>query len=115
MGDAVDQVNGNLNGRFAIASSRVVTPDGEVKAAIVIEAGKIVDVVDRDAVPKDVPLTDFGGLLISPGVIDAHVHVNEPGRTEWEGFETATTAAAFGHAAQQQSRHDDGRGTGCKT
>ncbi len=86
----------NAEFRFAIASSRVVTPDGEVKAAIVIEDGKIVDVIDRDSVPPEIPLTDFGGLVISPGVIDAHVHVNEPGRTEWEGFESATAAAALG-------------------
>jgi allantoinase len=39
---------------------------------------------------------DFGNALIMPGVIDLHVHVNEPGRTEWEGFETATQAAAAG-------------------
>ena len=91
----VDPEN-KMDGRFAIASSRVVTPAGEVKAAIVIEDGKIVEVIDRESVPADIPLTDFGGLVISPGVIDAHVHVNEPGRTDWEGFETATTAAALG-------------------
>ena len=39
---------------------------------------------------------DFGNAVIMPGVIDAHVHINEPGRTEWEGFETATQAAAAG-------------------
>src|SRR5581483_10044395 len=39
---------------------------------------------------------DFGSLVISPGVVDTHVHVNEPGRTEWEGFDTATRAAAAG-------------------
>src|SRR5262249_31720764 len=39
---------------------------------------------------------DVGSLVISPGLIDTHVHVNEPGRTEWEGFDTATRAAAAG-------------------
>ena len=39
---------------------------------------------------------DFGNVVIMPGVIDVHVHINEPGRTEWEGFETATQAAAAG-------------------
>lgn len=39
---------------------------------------------------------DYGNAVIMPGVIDAHVHINEPGRTEWEGFETATQAAAAG-------------------
>lgn len=42
------------------------------------------------------PVDDFGDSVASPGVIDAHVHVNEPGRTEWEGFDTATRAAAAG-------------------
>src|SRR5262249_4753005 len=41
-------------------------------------------------------LFDFGDLVISPGLVDTHVHVNEPGRTEWEGFDTATRAAAAG-------------------
>uniref|UniRef100_A0A182SEM0 Amidohydrolase-related domain-containing protein n=1 Tax=Anopheles maculatus TaxID=74869 RepID=A0A182SEM0_9DIPT len=39
---------------------------------------------------------DFGDLLLMPGLIDTHVHINEPGRTEWEGFHTATKAAAAG-------------------
>ena len=39
---------------------------------------------------------DAGDNIVMPGVIDAHVHVNEPGRTEWEGFDTATQAAAAG-------------------
>ena len=39
---------------------------------------------------------DYGNAVIMPGVIDVHVHINEPGRTEWEGFETATQAAAAG-------------------
>lgn len=39
---------------------------------------------------------DYVGLVIMPGLVDSHVHINEPGRTEWEGFETATKAAAAG-------------------
>ena len=45
---------------------------------------------------KDADAVDMGDHIIMPGVIDAHVHINEPGRTEWEGFETATKAAAAG-------------------
>ena len=41
-------------------------------------------------------MLDAGDLVIMPGVVDSHVHVNEPGRTEWEGFATATQAAAAG-------------------
>ena len=43
---------------------------------------------------KSVDAEDFGNNIIMSGVIDVHVHINEPGRTEWEGFETATQAAA---------------------
>ena len=45
---------------------------------------------------KSADAEDFGNAVIMPGVIDVHVHINEPGRTEWEGFETATQAAAAG-------------------
>lgn len=46
--------------------------------------------------PESVELHDAGGSVVMPGLVDTHVHVNEPGRTEWEGFETATRAAAAG-------------------
>lgn len=82
--------------RFAVASRRVVTPEATRAAAIVINAGRIEAIVDRESVPAGVPLEDFDGLVISPGLVDAHVHINEPGRTNWEGFETATRAAAAG-------------------
>ncbi len=45
---------------------------------------------------KSADAEDFGNAVIMPGVIDVHVHINEPGRTEWEGFETGTQAAAAG-------------------
>ncbi len=79
---------------FALRSSRVVTPDGERPAVVIVRGGRIESVADR--VPRDVELRDVGDLAILPGVVDAHVHVNEPGRTEWEGFDTATRAAAAG-------------------
>jgi allantoinase len=81
---------------FALRSRRVVTPAGVREATIVIEGGKIAKVLPSDATLRDIPLEDLGNLVLSPGVIDAHVHVNEPGRTDWEGFETATRAAAAG-------------------
>jgi allantoinase len=57
----------------------------------------VVERVDaHDAVPQGVPLDDVGDLVLMPGLVDTHVHVNEPGRTEWEGFATATRAAAAG-------------------
>ena len=82
--------------RFAVASRRVVTPEGTRAAAVIISSGRIEAIVDREAVPLGVPLEDFDGLVISPGIVDAHVHINEPGRTDWEGFATATRAAAAG-------------------
>ncbi len=82
--------------RFAIASSRVVTPTEVRAAAVIVDNGRIEAVVRREDVPAGVAVEDLGNLVISPGVVDAHVHVNEPGRTDWEGFETATRAAAAG-------------------
>jgi allantoinase len=65
-------------------------------AAIHIRAGSIIGVLDFEAVPAGCPLDDAGDAAVMPGVVDTHVHVNEPGRTEWEGFDTATRAAAAG-------------------
>jgi len=80
---------------FAIKSSRVVTPDGEIDAAVVVADGKISQIVAADQVPSDIPCTDVRDLVISPGLVDTHVHINDPG-TDWEGFESATRAAAAG-------------------
>ena len=80
----------------AYISRRVVTPEGERPAAIVVDGEKIVDVTATDGVPAGAEVRDFGGAAILPGLVDSHVHINEPGRTEWEGFETATRAAAAG-------------------
>ena len=82
--------------RFALASSRVVTPDGVRGATVVVSGGRIEAVLPLAEAPAGLPPEDLGNLVISPGVIDSHVHINEPGRTDWEGFETATHAAAAG-------------------
>src|SRR6188474_3726016 len=79
---------------FALRSSRIVTPEGERAGVLTVRDGRI-DAITPDA-PKRIPLRDLGFLVVLPGVVDAHVHLNEPGRTEWEGFETATRAAAAG-------------------
>src|SRR5262245_26010375 len=50
----------------------------------------------HEELPANVPIIDVGDLVILPGIVDSHVHINEPGRTEWEGFATATRAAAAG-------------------
>jgi allantoinase len=77
---------------LTLRSTRVVLPDGVRPAAIVIERGRITRII-TDVVPDAI---DFGDLVVSPGVVDTHVHINEPGRTDWEGFDTATRAAAAG-------------------
>jgi allantoinase len=80
--------------RFGLRSTRVVAPDGMGPATVVVE-GERIEAVERGAC--DVPeVRDLGGLVVAPGLVDCHVHLNEPGRTEWEGFETATRAAAAG-------------------
>jgi len=83
---------------LAIRSRRVVTflPDGVREACIHVSDGTIERVGPFDDLPSGVPLVDVGERVILPGLVDTHVHVNEPGRTEWEGFETATRAAAAG-------------------
>jgi allantoinase len=80
---------------LAIRGRRVVCRDGERPASISIDGGRIVSIDTLDA-PMRGEVVDAGDLIVSPGLVDSHVHVNEPGRTEWEGFDTATRAAAAG-------------------
>ncbi|NUT48820.1 MAG: allantoinase AllB [Saccharothrix sp.] len=79
---------------LVLRAARVVTPDGERRADVGVEDGRIVAVADHLDADEVVVLADDEVLL--PGLVDTHVHVNEPGRGEWEGFETATRAAAAG-------------------
>jgi allantoinase len=81
---------------FILRSKRVITSKGEMPAAIHVLAGKIHAVRAYDDVPAGAAVEDVGELAVLPGIVDTHVHINEPGRTEWEGFETATRAAAAG-------------------
>jgi allantoinase len=80
----------------AIVSTKVVLPDGIAPAAIMIANGKIEAVLPQLPPLFNGVVNDVGHLLIMPGVIDPHVHINEPGRTDWEGFNTATLAALAG-------------------
>ncbi|HWE86552.1 MAG TPA: allantoinase AllB [Terracidiphilus sp.] len=80
----------------AIRSTRVATPHGIAPASVLIEGERIAAVCGWGDAPQDAELKDFGDLVVLPGLVDSHVHINEPGRTEWEGFETATRAAAAG-------------------
>lgn len=78
----------------AYRSTRVVLPTGVEEATVLVEGERIAEVV-RGA-RSVASAIDFGDRVIGPGLVDCHVHVNEPGRTEWEGFDTATRAAAAG-------------------
>jgi allantoinase len=73
---------------------RMVTSDGERSGCVGVKDGTIVEIAPSLDAPRVVELRDDEVLL--PGLVDTHVHVNEPGRTEWEGFATATRAAAAG-------------------
>lgn len=79
-----------------IQGQRVVCLDGERPASLHIQDGVIVGIGPYEAARVGAGVVDAGSLVVSPGVVDSHVHINEPGRTEWEGFDTATRAAAAG-------------------
>src|SRR5687767_10864088 len=80
-----------------VRGSRIITSDGVGPASVHIERGRIVRVGSVDDAPaRHHDVLDAGDLVVMPGLVDTHVHVNEPGRTDWEGFETATRAAAAG-------------------
>jgi len=80
----------------AFLSRRVVTPGGVRSAAVIVEGERIREVVAPEEVPRGVEVQNFGDAAILPGLVDSHVHINDPGRAEWEGFDTATRAAAAG-------------------
>lgn len=76
-------------------SERVLLPDGLQPATLWIRNGKIAR-IESGKPSAETVYQDLGSQVLMPGIVDPHVHVNEPGRTEWEGFETATRAAAAG-------------------
>lgn len=80
----------------AFLARRVITPEGMRAAAILVEGERIQAVVSPDQVSDRYEIHDFGDAAILPGLVDSHVHINDPGRADWEGFETATRAAAAG-------------------
>src|SRR5271163_4227033 len=82
--------------RQAFLSTRVVLPEGIGPATVLVADGRIESAVHGRSIPHGYWVTDCGDDCILPGLIDTHVHINEPGRTDWEGFETATRAAAAG-------------------
>src|SRR5262245_54897456 len=81
---------------WVVRGQRVVVPGGERPASIYLDDGVIVDVRKYDDVANATDVVDAGTSVVIPGLVDSHVHVNEPGRSDWEGFDTATRAAAAG-------------------
>jgi allantoinase len=94
----VSQLFKNLpsQAEFILRSRTIVSREGERAAAIHIRDGVIAAVTDFENIPSSDSVIELGELAVLPGVVDTHVHINEPGRTEWEGFCTATQAAAAG-------------------
>jgi allantoinase len=92
----------NLREITVLASSRAIIAGRLTEATLIMsqENGKILSIFHSVLPPSDfpqgTPYEDVSPNYILPGLVDAHVHLNEPGRTEWEGFETGTRAAAFG-------------------
>ena len=94
--------------RFAIRSSRVVLASGDSPgsarvgpATVIVQGEKIAEVIEpretgESGAPSDCELIDGGNLVLMSGIVDTHAHINEPGRTDWEGFQSATRAAAVG-------------------
>src|SRR5215467_15844108 len=82
---------------LVIRAERAVTPEGVRPVAVAVRDGQIAAVVGPGEAPDAAETVELpGSEVLLPGLVDTHVHVNEPGRTEWEGFATATRAAAAG-------------------
>jgi len=79
-----------------IQSNKVVIGDEIKPAVIAIKNGLIAEVWPEIPPEMNEPVTHYGDKCIMPGIVDTHVHINEPGRTSWEGFDTATRAAMAG-------------------
>ncbi|MDT0266352.1 allantoinase AllB [Streptomyces sp. DSM 44915] len=80
-----------------LRATRVVTPEGVRPAAVAVAHGRITALLPHDApAPHGAVTVDYGTAALLPGLVDTHVHINDPGRADWEGFPTATRAAAAG-------------------
>jgi allantoinase len=78
-----------------IKGNNILTPDGLRPAVVLVKDGKI-HAIQADLPADALTIVDIGDKVLMPGITDPHVHINEPGRTDWEGFDTATRAAIAG-------------------
>lgn len=85
-----------MNDEFLLRGRHIVLPDDVVAGCVHVRGETIAGILRDGEQRPDVPVRDVGDAWIFPGLVDTHVHINEPGRTEWEGFATATAAAAAG-------------------
>lgn len=81
---------------LAVSSERVVMLEGERPGTVLIKDGRFLGVAERGARPRGAKRIDVGAAALLPGLVDTHVHLNEPGRAEWEGFATGSAAAVAG-------------------
>ena len=84
---------------FILVGKNILVDDKVGPAGLLVENGKITRIVEGPSElnpPKGMAVLDAGLSTVLPGIVDTHAHINEPGRTEWEGFATATRAAAAG-------------------
>ncbi|PIN19735.1 Dihydroorotase [Handroanthus impetiginosus] len=84
---------------YWIASKRIVTPNAIISGAVEVKGGKIKSVVEGDEWRTNAwshQIIDYGEAVVMPGLIDVHAHLDDPGKTEWEGFPSGTRAAAAG-------------------
>lgn len=86
----------NSEAKWVIRGRRVMLPEGITPASVHIQDGVISKVGEWDEIETKAKLFDAGNQAILPGIVDIHAHINEPGRSDWEGFESATRAAAAG-------------------
>src|SRR5262245_66419432 len=86
-----------MSERLVVRAPRAALPEGLAPASLSIEGGRFVAIQPLDApLPQGAEAIDATGCVVLPGLVDSHVHANEPGRTDWEGLESASRAAASG-------------------
>ncbi|HEY4348811.1 MAG TPA: allantoinase AllB [Gaiellaceae bacterium] len=79
-----------------VTGAQIVTEDSTFRGSVAVSAGKIVEVISGDATIDAANVIDATGKVILPGLVDGHVHFNQPGRDHWEGYRTGSMAAAAG-------------------
>src|SRR5262249_42020164 len=81
---------------LALRARRAVVDGQEIACVVAVRDGRVVDLLPYSSSVPAKETVDIDDGVLLPGIVDTHVHVNEPGRTEWEGFASATRAAAAG-------------------